>query len=294
MSRICLVIVSWLLVIVSVTFADIGAVLRNGVGARGPAMGMAQVSIPQGADSVYWNPAALAKSKNVQLATSASEIYGTNYKTFGFTFPNAYGEWGVLILSADQQGIPETVLDTNGRPAATGAQFGYDAKALYLSYAREFGRLSAGLSAKYLAEGLAGRGANGIGLDVGVLLKASELLSFGLKMENLIASPLKWDTASGSSDNVETGTRMGTSMLFLDGKLLVSGDLLIRGDKTLAFFAGGEYKLIGDLLVRCGLFDSRPTFGLGLNYFNLTADYAYVKGNDYLDDSHRLSLSFTL
>lgn len=294
MSRICLIVVSWLLIISASALADIGAVLRNGVGARGAAMGLAQVSIVEGVDSVYWNPAALTKIGKIEIATSASEIYGTKYQTFGLFLPSAYGKWGLLILSANQPGVPETVLDAGGRPVATGATFDYDAKALYLSYAREFGRISAGLSAKYLSEGLAGKGASGVGADVGVHLGLSEVFSVGLKLENIIAPAVKWDTDSGITERVETDARLGSSLLLLDRKLLLTGDLLIKGDKTMDFFAGSEYRLIKNLLLRCGLFESRLTFGLGLNYVNLAVDYAYVKGNDYLDDSHRLSLSFVL
>lgn len=294
MSRICLIIVSWLLIISASALADIGAVLRNGVGARAAGMGMAQVSVAMGSDSIYWNPAALAGTEKMQLATSACEIYGTNYRTFGFAFPTACGKWGLLFLSAGQAGIPETVIDAGGRPAATGATLGYDANVLYLTYAREFGRISAGINAKYLSEGLAGKGGSGLGADVGLELKLSDLISVGMKLENIIDPSIKWNTSSEATERIEAGARLGTSVLLLDKKLLLTGDVFIKNNNTISFFAGGEYQLIKNLLLRCGLFESRPTFGLGLNYIDLAVDYAYVKGNDYLDDSHRLSLSFAL
>lgn len=287
------IIVSWLLIIASVSLADVNAVMSNGVGARAAAMGFSQVADARGVEGIYWNPAALSEVKAVQLSTYASDIYGTDYKTLGVVFPAWGGKWGLLALSADQGSIPQTALDINGRPAVSGTAFDYNSSVLYLSYAREVGKLAIGTNMKYLAESLAGNGASGFGLDIGAVIKPVSFLAVGAKVENLLASQMKWDTSSGNADKVGLLFRAGLSIRPIADKLALDSDLSIKSNSPADIYLGGEYSLLENLFLRGGIFASRPTLGVGLKYVSLTADYAYVKGDDYLDDSHRLSLSFT-
>jgi hypothetical protein len=273
---------------------DIEALLGNGMGARGVGMGLAQVAASKGVDGVFWNPATIAEIKAFEISTTASEVYGTNYKTVGVVLPTVDGGWGLLVLTADQGGIPETTLDESDRPVVTGSDFGYDAKAIYLSYAKDFGAVALGTSIKYLAEDLAGNSASGIGADVGVELKPSKVISLGAKIENVIVPQMEWDTDSDHTDRIEPNFRIGAAVRPNRGNLLITGDLNLKKDKSPEFFIGGEYDLIQNLTLRGGVFDGRLSAGVGLSYKNFGIDYSYAKGNDFLEDSHRVSLSFTL
>ena len=272
-------------------FADIDAALKNGIGARSAAMGLAQVAVAEGSEAIYWNPATIAGLKQPYISTTASDIYGTNYKTFSLALPAWDGGFGILVLGADQSGIPETSLDSNGRPVVNG-YFGYDAKAFYLSYARNVGRLSVGGNLKYLSEGLDGFGANGIGADIGLLIQPSDILSLGAKIENIIAPQMKWNTNSGSCDSMDTSFAIGGSLKPNKGKLLLTGDMHFEQNQTPEFFVGGEYEWNDNFSLRGGLFDGKLSCGVGIDYHNFDVDYSYAKGNDYLEDSHRISLSF--
>jgi len=274
-------------------FADIGSVLGNGFGARGAGMGFAQVSVAREVDGIYWNPAALTEVKAIQLSTYASEIYGTSYKMLGVAFPALGGKCGILAMSADQGSIPETALDINGRPAPSGNLFAYNATAFYFAYARDFGKLSLGSSFKYLAESLQNNGANGFGLDVGVLARPYATVSLGAKIENLISPQMKWNTSNGDMDNIGSFFRAGISINPVNSKFLLSGDISIRGSETPELFVGGEY-LLRNLSLRGGIFSGRPTLGVGLDYKGFTINYSYVRGNDFLEDSQRVSLSLAM
>ncbi|MDD5382098.1 MAG: hypothetical protein PHH60_00355 [Candidatus Margulisbacteria bacterium] len=279
-----------ILLISSPVFADIDATLRNGIGARSAAMGLAQVAVAEGAESIYWNPAALAKITGYQISTSANEIYGTSYKAFGLAGLGWGGGWGMLVMAADQGGIPETTLDPSGRPIVIGS-FGYDAKAVYLSYAREFGRSSIGANLKYLNEGLYGKSVNGLGADLGVLVKPSRILSFGAKIENAVAPQMKWNTDSGNTDVMQTNYKIGAAVKPEIQPLLLTGDIgFIQGGSP-AVYLGAEYEPVKNVFIRGGVFSERLSLGIGIQYHNLKVDYSYARGNDYLDDSHRISLN---
>jgi hypothetical protein len=288
---ICLYLVSWLLVIGQPVCADIGAVLENGQGARDSGMGLAQVAASEGISSVYWNPAGLAEAENLLISSSGAGIYGTDYKTLGMVLPVFGGGLGILVLNATYGDILETNLDVSGRPVATGSTFGYDAKAFYLSYARSFGGIMLGTSLKYLTQDLAGKGASGVGGDIGLLVKPSDIFSIGAKIENIISPQMKWDT---STDQLKTNYRIGASLRPRKGKLLLSGDVNFSADGKSDFYVGGEYRIIEILALRGGFFDGRPSFGVGFDYRSFGIDYSYSKGNDYLEDTHRVSLSYSL
>jgi hypothetical protein len=280
------------ILLITAARADINAVLDNGIGARSAAMGFAQVATPKGADSIYWNPAALAKNDSIKLSSYSSDVYGTNYKTLSGAFPGWGGDWGLLAMIADQGAIMETGLDSNGRPAATGSLFSYGAAAYYLSYARDIGKCSIGTNLKYFAENLKDNNANGFGLDVGLQAKPAPMLTVGGKLENILATPMRWNTASGSSDKIAPALRLGASVNLLKDKLSLDSDLNIKEGQTAELFLGGEYDFYELLFLRGGFFSNRPSIGVGLFYKGLTIDYSYVKGTDFLEDSQRISLSF--
>lgn len=290
-SRIIYALLATILLI-SAARADINAVLDNGIGARGAAMGFAQVADPKGVDGIYWNPAALAKNDAWQLSTFSSDVYGTNYKTIGTIFPGWGGQWGLLAVNAEQGAIMETNLDANGRPSFTGSLFGYGARALYLSYAKELECFSFGANIKYLNESLKDKNANGLGLDLGVQAKPAPFLTVGGKFENLLSTPMKWNTDSGQSDKTIPSFRLGASVSVFKGNFLLNGDIGMKGGNSTELFLGGEYNFVRTLFLRGGLSSGRPSIGVGLSYKNLTIDYSYVKGDDFLEDSQRINLSF--
>ncbi|MGB9612650.1 MAG: PorV/PorQ family protein [Candidatus Margulisiibacteriota bacterium] len=271
--------------------SDIEVLLDNGVGARAIGMGKAQVADAKGTDSVYWNPAKLAKTEKMELSSSVADIYGVTYRTFAFMSPALGGQLGLMLLNASQGAIPEATLDSLGRPVPTGGLFAYDASAWLLSYGRSIGKMLVGTTVKYLKENLANNSASGFGVDVGVALDPSENLSLGAKLENVVKPQTKWDTSSGSVDQSSTGIRVGASLKPNPGKFKINGDVNIKGNKLAEFFLGGEYRLAEALALRGGVFNGAPTFGLGLNYRGFNLDYSYAKGNEYLEDSHRVNLS---
>jgi|GEM_PF-3440686 len=283
------------LLIASPVASDIEAVLNNGVGARAISMGKAQVANPKGTDGIYWNPAGLAKENEVKISTGAAEILGTNYQALAVIAPAVGGQLGLMVLNASQGNIPEATLDVvNKRPVATGSIFAYNANAWFLSYAFQVGKILAGVTGKYLKESLFDRGSSGVGMDLGLMAHPSENLALGVKLENVIKPQMKWDTTSGSVDRSSFGVRVGASLNPKRSNLCFNGDLNIKEDRSLDFFFGGEYRLVEALALRGGIFNGFPTLGLGLDYRGVSVDYSYTKGNEYLEDSHRVNLSFAL
>ncbi len=273
--------------------ADINAVMNNGVGARGPAMGFAQVSNSTGVDSIFWNPAAIIEDDDLEISTHSSDIFGTSYKTIGGIF-DLFGErWGLLVLRADQGNILETALDPNGRPAATGNAFNYNATAVFLSYARRTAGLDWGLNLKYLAEGLQDASAAGLALDLGLRAEPTPKLALGFKLENLVSSPYKWNSASGAMENLPVKARIGATLFPAGERFALNCDLGIVSAGNPEIYTGGEYRISQNLSLRLGSSCGRLSGGVGIKYKGLTADYSYGRGSDFLEDAQRISLSFT-
>lgn len=150
-----------------------------------------------------------------------------------------------------------------------------------------------GTNIKYLAESLSNNGSNGFALDLGLITRPAAFFSVGAKFENLLATPMKWNTVSGTEDKIGPLIRVGISVVPIVDKLTLNGDFSVRENSGAEVLTGAEYDLFDSLSLRGGMFSGRPTFGLGLNYNDLVIDYSYVKGTEILEDSHRVSLSFT-
>jgi hypothetical protein len=244
----------------------------------------------------------------------------------------------------DGDGDPSTNLPTenNGRWDA-GERLYLDASsfdmksandwALFLSYARPFGgRLSAGASLKAVYRTLPGYGAGhsawGAGLDAGLTYAVRPELQLAFVAHDLTTTYMSWDTGTREhvSPSFDLGGRYSARLAAKHALTLaahmpfnfdgytpdqyfgIAADLGADGEPRTGFSgtinAGVEYWYDELFALRTGMMGRDLTFGAGVRYKKIGADYAAVfnrvfgtdvpgfSGNSNLDVTHRVSGSY--
>jgi hypothetical protein len=211
--------------------------------------------------------------------------------------------------------------------------------ALFLSYARRFGgKLSVGASLKMVYRTLPGYyegssftsySAWGAGLDLGLTYAAATDLQLAFVAHDLTTTYMSWDT--GAREHVSPSFDLGGSYRLrlaakhaltlaadlpfnLDGHTPdqyfgIAADLGADGEPRTGFSgtvnAGAEYWYDGLFALRTGMMGRDLTFGAGVRYKKIGADYAAVfnrafgtdvagfSGGSNLDVTHRISGSYS-
>lgn len=139
------------------------------VGARGIAMAGSERVFSGGLESVYWNPAGLARSTSTSALATSMEMFGdvgVNY--FGVASPiGEMGALGVTVKSIDMGDIPvTTVQDMDG---VGGGTFKPTLSTFGLTYANAFSdRAFFGVTGKLVYESIPRASASALALDIGV------------------------------------------------------------------------------------------------------------------------------
>jgi opacity protein-like surface antigen len=164
--------------------------LKIGAGARPLGMAGAFTSLIGDINSIYWNPAGIARIYGGEATFNhASWLAETNYDFAAFALD--LGEFGTVGASVISFRVPEDVVRTYQFPEGDGRRFDASSLALGVSYARNLtDRFSLGFTAKYIREQLWNETANGFAVDFGTLYITpfrdlrigASITNFGTKM----------------------------------------------------------------------------------------------------------------
>ncbi len=295
-----------------------GAFLRIGAGARGQAMGNAQVAAPPDGFGAYYNPAALPALDHPRAAISYSNMsLDRRFNIVGFALPlppiaGASLTWissGVDNFRA-YNSIGQDVGEVNHGLNAIALSFGVKLIAL----AQADGNLknlpsnliNLGLTVKFLNEGLDDNqefnySGSGLGFDFGLLLRVHQKLSIGYQLKDVNAS-----LASNTNDLFTRGSDLENAFP-LTQKVGAYYRLPVKGLAAAYDFEwndkGEEKHHFGveiqgpGVAGRAGYDHDRLTFGGGLQFqafkkLNVTLDYAFL--DDLIDEgaSHVFSWQF--
>jgi outer membrane protein OmpA-like peptidoglycan-associated protein len=290
--------------------------LRMGIGARGLAMGGAYTAVTDDLTALYWNPAGLAHVGKLQFTAfySGGLEADRDLNYFGFAHhwygedEADYGTFSIGWLNSGMDGFRE--FDLSGTPLGT---FDFNRNNFYLGWGRAFtenDRLGLGFGLKFLHDKvtdsyLSDADANnmGGGFDVGMYFNITEQAKFGFAWQDIYTRIGAHD-AEEDTDVVPWNLRFGLALMPMD-PLIVAIDVEKAEQDDMLLNFGGEYGFVlaedYDLALRMGFNDGdfAAGFGLGLKWFQF--DYAYVNDpsqaravNDFLDSSHRLSLSVVM
>ena len=297
------------------------------VGARGIALAGSERVYSSGLESVYWNPAGLARSQSPTVLASSMDLFndmGVNYFGASGNF-DKLGMLGVTVKSIDMGDIPvTTVEDMDGLGGGT---FKPTLTTMGITYANSFSdRSFFGVTGKIVYESIPRATASALALDIGVQytgLAGVEGLGLGLVLSN-IGTDMHYEgsgltgqgtTEDGISDflNREASYDKLPSTYNMSLSYSVAGAILGMTYTSHNFSydelnLGGEYTLNDMFHLRAGLTspmleeDSMNdgetlysmNFGAGLKYslygVNLVVDYTMRNQSDSFNTSNVFSV----
>ena len=254
----------------------------------------AGISVVHGAETLYYNPAGLAKLPGVSFSSFYASYLGqANYSALALTFRN----WGVAALllgSTEIQGY-----DGDGGTTDllayrnTGVLFGAGIDPSDLPFLPDFAiDMSLGARIKLVTTRIGEESGNGFSFDLGFRTTFPDLhlgafaisdLSLGVTAVNLFGG-LSYET---TSDDFQMDIKVGASARFVEA-VRVAVDLHLSGSVHL----GVIYEPLPTFALRVGLISRSGvsiTAGLGVNVDGFLLDYAYV--THAVGGTHRVSLT---
>ncbi|MFC1496499.1 hypothetical protein ACFL52_03695, partial [Candidatus Margulisiibacteriota bacterium] len=163
--------------------------LKSGVGARALGMGGAYTAISDNADAPFWNPAGLASIAKSEITTSQTRMStDADHYYLSFVSPLKKGSFGLSWIQVGTGNLLHTASQVDSyNEVQTLGTFSYYSNAMLLSYGVNLtNKVAAGITAKYLSAAMevsADGKASGYSITPGVLLKASERFTLGLKVD---------------------------------------------------------------------------------------------------------------
>lgn len=158
------------------------------VGARGIAMGNANISVAKGVDAIFWNPAGIARSEvNSELMVSHMSYFGDIDLNYGALSVNA-GDFGSLAFSLKTLSFGDIPVTTETYPDGTGELYSPTYVTLGLSYAKMLNdRISVGATFNIISESIMSTSASGFGLNAGVQYSGLIIpeLKLGIALKNV-------------------------------------------------------------------------------------------------------------
>lgn len=291
--------------------------LKIGTGARAAAMGGAMIESSYDANSVFYNPAGIARisgSADVMLNTTqwiADIKY--NSAAAAYTF-EGIGTFGVSALYADYgNDILGTMVANNDQGYTTTGNLNVGAYDIGLSYARNISeQFTVGGTVKYLYQHLGSNTmpdgtikkneVSGFGFDFGTIFYPGfKSFRFGISINNF-AKSFKYEQESFSLPlNFTIGIAMNV-FDFIDVQnqsLLIAVDALHPNDFSERMRMGAEYTFMDMFSARVGYVTNDDieglSAGLGVKYnvagLGLKVDYSYSDMH-YFKAVNRFSIGF--
>jgi hypothetical protein len=306
-----------------------GEFIAIGVGGRALGLGGAYVALASDVTAGYWNPAGLSVLMYPQLSLMHDERFGglVNYDYAAVAIP--VGARSSLAFSAIRLGvdnIPNTQnagVDANGNPIppeewqnvsridpSRVTYFNAADWAFYCSYAKKAtDRFSYGANLKIIRREDGEASATGIGFDLGARYLLTEQLVLGTNLQDITTTLVAWNT--GTNELISPTWKVGTAY-FIDafgGRFAPAFDVDVRfegrrsasqahlGALSFDFHSGLEFDFQHLVAVRAGYSDiGSINVGTGIHLPKFDIDYTFssYNGANQLDNTHRISLTFTL
>ncbi|NOZ60699.1 MAG: conjugal transfer protein TraF, partial [Calditrichaeota bacterium] len=261
-----------------------GSFLRMGLGARATAMGNAFTAIAEGTLASYYNPAGIPLLKHRQLTLSYRFLsLDRNFNYIGFATgirPKVDEETGESAINGGLavSWIHAGVDNIDGRDFA-GNHY-QDFSNAENSFAFSFGvmplkSLSVGFTGRVLYNRFPDMGddnatisTTALGLDLGVLFRPFENLSFGAVVKNINAkydwkTDKLWERDIEKIDRFPMTFRFGVATNFPYRWLLIAADVENSELFGWRFSLGTEAQLMENIFLRGGINDCAPAFGGG-------------------------------
>jgi len=266
---------------------------------RGLAMGNAQTASVDDVLSSFWNPAAVSKITQTELALSHRNLYSdANHDTILFSQPThqkgTFSLGGAFMQINKIEGYDEHDNPTTDVSASD--------KLAILGWSRSWTNflllpgLHTGVSLKLYQKTLGDQSAMTYPLDAGCLYEIQEgfleKMNVGLTLQNF-GPGMKF---VAESQSLPSSVGLGLSYPFFSNSLVGAIDVIAPADNATCLNAGLDYRINPTFAIRVGYqgqydVDTGLTCGFGIGNKRLHLDYAFIPAGD-LGGIHSVSLSF--
>ena len=256
--------------------------------------GAAGISVANGAETLYYNPATLAALPGISFSSFYASYLGlANYSALSLTFRN----WGVAALLLNSGGIDGYDADGNATETLayrnTGILFGVGIDPSIIPFIPELAfDFSLGARIKYLSVQIADETGTGFSFDLGFRTTIPDIrlgpisatdIAFGATAVNLFGA-ISYDV---EQNNFIMGLKVGASARLAEAFLLA---LDLHLGESAQF--GLVYSPVQSLDLRFGIITRGAvsiTAGVGVNVEGFLLDYAFVSHR--IGGTHRVSLT---
>ncbi|HOI28701.1 MAG TPA: PorV/PorQ family protein [Melioribacteraceae bacterium] len=284
-------------------------------GARATGMAEAFTSIASNSESVFWNPAGLARLTGFDFTFGFVDWF-MDVNHFSFSAAKNFGElgtFGVFGVFSSVGEIEVTRVDRLGfvngvyNPGLTGEVINPSSLVLGVSYARNVtDKFAFGLSVKYVHENLVFEKAGALVFDGGLtfntgfrsIVIGASVRHFGQEVKFIDKSyPLPQTFNIGISSYLFSGSDPLIASAG-DHSLLVSYDMIQPRDYDQMHSVGFEYGFKDLIYLRGGYVLNRDqegfSAGVGIYYKGYRIDYSFNDYGDYLDSVHRFTIGYEI
>ncbi len=262
-----------------------------GLGARALGMGGGFTSLADDATAIFYNPAGLPLLDYQEVSLMHMDLFeGTTYNFAGWAYPDVkLGGVGVGYMRIGTDDI------VRRRNFIADGMFDYSHSQLIIGYGQSLqGALSLGLNFKVVNQSIDDMSDYGFGFDLGMMARIDRHLTAGLMIRDMVPAELELDqTSEITTISIMGGLSYRNLNLGKSASLTTAFELEKIENRSTRIHAGSELVIKDSYALRAGYDRDNVSFGAGLKWSRLKIDYAY-KILDYLDDSHRFSLSFLI
>lgn len=275
--------------------------LRIGVNAHGGSMGDAQVASVSNAFATYWNPAGLASER--RSIAGSHRIWVGDVRAYDIAAQLPAGRnsaWGLSLTATDSGDM-----EARTQPGAPEGMFSAQFINAGVSYARAIRGLRIGITGRYLRERIFDTNASGYAFDAGIQVDLlSKSLNLGASVRNIgrmgelefERTPLPRLLQGGIALSPLQIVGYTDDVRLLDLALALETSHLFDDNLT-RLHVGISVTVMELVDLRGGYVSSDElrdyTFGLGLSFDGIYADYAYIPFEGGFDGpGHILSLLY--
>ncbi|OGS27527.1 MAG: hypothetical protein A2297_03455 [Elusimicrobia bacterium RIFOXYB2_FULL_48_7] len=256
-----------------------GYFLNLGLGSRALSMGRGFAALSDDSSAVYWNPAGLSRLKYSEMSLSHFNLFeGTSYDSFSFARPlKGSTFYGMGVIRLYTGGLDVT--DVNN--VQTGATLFEQDTAIFISgSASVYKNLYCGINMKNVNKTFDDINSNWFGADLSALYEFSEILSFGMNLQNLVSI----------NNSIPVNAKAGILCKLLEKRL----NIVVDTDKTaltpFQAHAGVEFFINDMFCARAGYDNGNAAAGFGVKFKDFLLDYAVL--GHYMDYSSRATFSY--
>jgi hypothetical protein len=271
--------------------------LRFGLGARAAGMGEAYVAVAEDASSVFFNPGAMPAVLGTHITIAHNEYFQSlRFEQAAVTHETEWGTFGFMFTGLYMDDMER--FDDYPTAVPLGTFGSYDIAAA-LAYGRYIvPNVAVGISLKAIYERIDELSASGFAFDAGIY-HVSRIP--GVKLAATVANlgpPMKYEVEEFALPrNARIGASYEREVAALDGRVLVTADVLFPNDDDVREHFGAEYSYRRMLALRAGYkvgYTSQDmAFGFGVVYREIAFDYAFLPASNDLGDGHRFGVGFS-